>query len=295
MYDHFDAYHRVLIADFNYIHKIRLSLTFILSPKVKASPKKLFDTLCFIAGTHSVIESRDIAVQQVKQFEYQLTSVLQIMKKLEKDIEKEEKLIELINKKDKLLISIKDAKKGTELTEIAYDFAKKYASLLKAAVLAREIVENYREEKKLSIELVGYQTINRKGRAFNFDKKILEDENENVDDNPNHINNNKVTNNYTSVEDCQKSFNEANEIVVQMHHIIQKEKKILSELQQEAYHHKNDKSEAKISLDDSESKITFTEKECSLLSKVMRTIIALQIFFLVKLFPNNDTTKNLSC
>ena len=295
MYGHFDADHRVLIAELNQIDKIILSLSFILSPKVKASPKKLFDTLCFIAGTHSVIESRDIAVEQVKQFEYQLVSVLQIMKKLEKDIEKEEKLIELIIKKDKLLISIKDAKKGTELTEIAYNFAKRYASLLKAVVLAGEIKENYREEKKLSIELVGYQSINRKGRDFNFNEKIREDEDENVDDNPNYIDSNEVTNNYTSVEECQKSFNEANEIVVQMHHIIQKEKKILTELQQEVYHHKNDKSEAKISLDDSESKISFTEKECSLLSKVIQTIVLLLFFFLVKIYPNNDATQNVSC
>ena len=257
-----------------YLH---YNLHFLLSRKVKASPKKLFDTLCFIAGTHSVIESRDVAVQQVKQFDSQLISVLNIIKKLEKDIENEEKLIELINKKDKLLVSKKDAKRGTEQTENAYNLANKYASLLKAVILAKEIEKDCIEEKMLSIDLLRYQSMNqnsiegkyRKGRIFNFNENTREDE----DFNEVHTDSNKGANLYTSVEEYQKSFYQANEIIVQMHHIIKKEKNLLLQLQQEELDHKNSKEEAVMKLIDSETRIKLTENECSSLSKVMRKLL----------------------
>ena len=74
---------------------------------------------------------------------------LKIIKNLEKDIENEKKIIELINKKNELLNAIKDAKKVTELSEAAHNSAKKYASLLIAIGLAKEIEEDYKKEKKL--------------------------------------------------------------------------------------------------------------------------------------------------
>ena len=213
-----------------------------------------------------------MAVQQVKQFEYQLLSVLKIIKNLEKDIENEKKIIELINKKNELLNAIKDAKKVTELSEVAHNSAKKYASLLIAIGLAKEIEEDYKKEKKLLNDLNNYKKvsavsvmntevvedkqISRKNKSVGTIKYENDDENE-------------VENVISSIEDYKIENNKAIDNVTRIQSALIKEKKISLQLQNEEIENKDGKNKAEKKLNDREIEIKSSKEEGKLLSEVM--------------------------
>lgn len=117
--------------------------------QAKASPKKLFDTLCFVAGTHSVLEARNLANQQIVQSEQQLVAVISVIKKLEEGIESERYVLQLMNEKDEVEVALRDASQGKELGEKVYEVAKKYVSIIAAVTIARELAVQNDEEKEL--------------------------------------------------------------------------------------------------------------------------------------------------
>jgi hypothetical protein len=117
--------------------------------QAKASPKKLFDTLCFVAGTHSLLEARNLANQQIAQSELQLVAVISVIKKLEEGIESERYILQLMNEKDEVDTALREASRGKELGEKVYEVAKKYASIIAAVAITRELAVQSDEGKEL--------------------------------------------------------------------------------------------------------------------------------------------------
>jgi flagellar biosynthesis/type III secretory pathway chaperone len=117
--------------------------------QAKASPKKIFDTLCFVAGTHSVLEARNLANQQIAQSEQQLVAVIRVIKKLEEGIESERHILQLMNEKDEVDVALIDAGRGKELGEKVYEVVKKYASIIAAVAITKELTHQKDEEKEL--------------------------------------------------------------------------------------------------------------------------------------------------
>jgi hypothetical protein len=121
--------------------------------QAKASPKKLFDTLCFVAGTHSVLEARNLANKQIVQSKLQLVTVLSVIKKLEEGIESERYVLQLMNGRDEVEVALRDASCGKELGEKVYEAAKKYASIIAAVAITKELAVQNDEEKELAQRL----------------------------------------------------------------------------------------------------------------------------------------------
>ena len=245
--------------------------------QIKACPKKLYDTLCFIAGTHSVLESSELAVRQIKQFEENLLSVKKIIKNLEEDINSENKILDLIIKKDEILLNLKNAKKINSISEKAYERTKTYLSLFNGVSIMKQIEDNYNEIIKLHRTLNNFENnFLNNNSANNFNKNLDNDTLMNINNtesNENDIRNklNQVNNNIDHnkpIEFYEISNITAENNVIDTENLIRKEKNIFTQLEKDLNENKNIQKKTEKKLNDQKIQIKDSIDECYLLSEV---------------------------
>jgi hypothetical protein len=107
--------------------------------QIKSSPKKLFDTVSFIAGTRSVLEARSHANQKISQSELQLTLVATLIAKLEGAVVEENQILQLMTRKEEIHLLLPNCLESKQQCEKNYEAANTILSLNEASKLVKEL------------------------------------------------------------------------------------------------------------------------------------------------------------
>ena len=207
-----------------------------------------------MAGTHSVIEARDIAVKQVEQSEQQLISVINVIRKLKEDIETEKNIIHLVNKVKEVQEAVTDAQNMKEVVEKTYEAEKKYASLLTALALAGDLDADYKREETLMISIESLTGI-RDERLNGEKRKVKIDDPDGVTDLP--------------IEQCRSASAVANNVLAEAQLRITKQKRVFVQLENGLKEYEISKNDTETSLAKLENEAIEDERECSLLFEVL--------------------------
>jgi len=95
----------------------------------QSTPKNLFQTISFSAGTHSIIEVRDNAIKKLIEYEKQLTQISKNIKELDKEINIDQQAFQLLLTRTDIKKSIKSNAIKLKDTEETYRQIKSLCSL----------------------------------------------------------------------------------------------------------------------------------------------------------------------
>jgi uncharacterized small protein (DUF1192 family) len=121
--------------------------------QIKSSPKKLFDTVSFIAGTRSVLEARSHANQKISQSELQLISVATLIAKLEKAVLEEKQILQLMSRKEEIYLLLSNCLESKQQCENNYEAANTFISLNEASDLVKDLLAYSANELSLITKL----------------------------------------------------------------------------------------------------------------------------------------------